>query len=195
MSLAIGLTGGIGSGKSTAASMFAELGVPVLDLDKVGRDVLNQQAIQTHLRKAFGETVFDQDGGIKRSTLATLAFKDAVTTQKLNDIVHPAIREYEAAWLGQQSASYVVIEASVLLESGAGARMHSIVVILADKAVRQARVLARGMQDKLMFDAIMRRQCDDATRLQAADYILQNNDTLEHLQAQVESLHRKLVAL
>jgi len=194
MSRAIGLTGGIGSGKSTAAKMLSELGVPVLDLDKVGREMLNQENIQAQLREAFGEIICDQDGNINRTSLASLAFKDTVNTQKLNAILHPAIRAYEAVWLSQQSSLYVVIEASVLLESGAGMRMDSVVVVLADVAIRQARVLARGKQDKIMFDAIIRRQCDDRTRLEAADYVLQNNATLEHLKAQVESLHRKLLA-
>jgi len=194
MSRAIGLTGGIGSGKSTAAKMFLELGVPVLDLDKVGREMLNQQHVREQLRKAFGESICDLDGSIERRSLATLAFKDAVNTQKLNDILHPAIRAYEAAWLSQQSSYYVVIEASVLLESGAGDRMDGIVVVLADEVIRQARVLARGEQDKTIFDAIIRRQCNDEVRLNAADYVLQNDATLEHLKAQVESLHMKLLA-
>ena len=189
---AIALTGGIGSGKSTVAKMFADIGVPVLDLDAVGRELLESATIQSALVNDFGSDIQDEQGGIDRKLLAARAFSDVKQTARLNAILHPEIVAYEQQWLKKQSASYAMIEASVLLESGDASRMDSVIVVLANQTLRKERVVARGKQDEAMFDKIVERQCDDAMRHQHADYILQNDGTLESLQQQVIQLSEKL---
>jgi len=193
MTRAIGLTGGIGSGKSTVAMMFADMGVPVLDLDAVGRKVLDEPQIQSALIDVFGADIQDEKGGIDRKTLAAQAFCNDKQTARLNAILHPEIVAYEQQWLKKQCASYAMIEASVLLESGGASRMDGVIVVLASQTLRKERVLARGKQDEVMFDKIIERQCDDNTRRKHADYILQNDGSLESLQQQVMQLSEKFM--
>ncbi|TLS68227.1 dephospho-CoA kinase [Mariprofundus erugo] len=194
--LRIGLTGGIGSGKSTAAAMFEALGVAVLDLDRVGHRVVQagSEGLQ-QLVACFGGQILQPDGELDRRALATLCFADAGHTAQLNRIVHPLIWQQEEQWMALQHGPYVIVEASVLLESGGADRMDRVAVVLADESLRLQRVLARGRQDETAFRAIIARQCDDLMRKQQADYILDNNCTLASLQQQVEQLHAELSCL
>ena len=189
----IGLTGGIGSGKSTVAAMFAESGVPVLDLDQVGRQLTSTDAeCLNRLVTAFGENILRSDGSLDRKALATLCFSSAEATTRLNGIMHPLIRRVEDAWVSQQQSDYVIIEASVLLESDGAKRMQAVIVVIADETIRRQRVLTRGFQDELEFRAILARQCDDHTRLRAADHLIKNNGDLLQLRKQVSTLHMLL---
>ena len=190
--LAIGLTGGIGSGKSTAIQMFAQLGIPVLDLDEVGSALLNHKSVQDDLQKTFGDSVV-KNGVVQKKELANIAFSNAKQTANLNQILHPKIQAYEQQWLEKQSSEYVIIEASVLIESGNAERMDALIVVMADEAVRKARVLARGKQDESMFERIVKSQCDDDTRLLMANYLLDNNGDIKALEKQVVLLSKQLV--
>jgi len=190
----VGLTGGIGSGKSTVASMFANLGIPVLDLDQVGRSLaMPGSPCLRRLVDAFGEVILHADGTLDRSRLADICFAEADGTAQLNSIMHPLIKMEEQAWLGCQQAEYAIVEASVLIESGGVERMDAVVVVLADERLRLQRVLDRGKQDEAAFKRIIQRQCDDAMRRQAADYVIVNEAGLVDLHARVDSLHRALM--
>ncbi len=193
MTRAVGLTGGIGSGKSTVAMMFADMGAPVLDLDVVGRALLDSPQVQSALIDTFGVNIQHAQGGIDRKALAAQAFCNDKQTARLNAILHPEIVAYEQQWLKEQAASYAIIEASVLLESGGASRMDGVIAVLANQTLRKERVLARGKQDEAMFDKIVERQCDDNTRRKHADYILQNDGSLESLQQQVMQLSEKFM--
>jgi len=190
---AIALTGGIGSGKSTVAKMFADMGVPVLDLDVVGRELLASPKIQSALVGVFGSGIQNEQGAIDRKLLAAQAFCDAKQTARLNAILHPEIVAFEQQWLKQQHAPYAIIEASVVLESGGISRMDGLIVVLAGKTLRKKRVLMRGKQDEAMFKQIIERQCDDVMRHKHADYILHNDGSLESLQQQVMQLSEQLM--
>jgi len=191
----IGLTGGIGSGKSTVASMFSELGVPVLDLDQLGNAVTEpgSEGLK-HLVQVFGAWILHADGSLHRKALADHCFADADRTALLNSIVHPLIWQREAEWLGWQHCKYALIEASVLLESGGASRMDQVVVVLTDESIRLQRVLKRGRHDAAQFRQIIARQCDDATRHRLADYLIDNNGDLMSLRKQVRRLHEQLQA-
>ncbi|MDX8397831.1 MAG: dephospho-CoA kinase [Mariprofundaceae bacterium] len=189
----VALTGGIGSGKSTAVAMFAQLGVPILDLDQVGHGLLEDSNIKQELSSIFGQGILSSAGEIDRKALAKKAFASAAHTASLNKVMHPAIALKEQIWLSQQDAPYVLIEASVLLESGSYKRMDAVIVVLADQALRCSRALARGLQTKTMFEIICSRQCDDALRQELADYTLNNTHDFESLQKQVGSLHGHLM--
>jgi len=187
----IALTGGIGSGKSTAAKIFAEKGVPTLDLDRVGHCCLEELSVQAQLVAHFGLDILDARGSVQRNKLASKAFSSAQATEHLNCILHPAILAKEQAWLHQQCAPYVLIEASVLLESSGEARMDAVAVVLADVELRRQRVLQRGLQDAAAFERILKRQCDDALRRKKADYILDNSGGLSALEVQIMRLHER----
>jgi len=186
-----GLTGGIGSGKSTVARMFTDLHVPTLDLDKVGHKLLHMPSIQHKLQTAFGEQIMAQQT-IDRAKLAAIAFQSEANTQTLNQIMHPAIEAYEADWRAQQTAPFAIIEASVLIESGGLNRMHALIVVMCDKDIRLQRLLKRGKQSHAQILDIMQRQCSDEERLKHADYILDNNGDFKHLEQQMKSLYPQL---
>jgi len=192
LSKAIALTGGIGSGKSTVASMFADLGIPVLDLDAVGRKLLDKSDVQSALIRVFGSDIQGKQGQVDRKILAERAFCNNEQTARLNAILHPEIMCYERQWLKNQYAPYAIIEASVLLESGGIERMDGLIAVVANQTLRKARVVARGRQNEAMFEKIVARQCDDSMRYKYANYILNNEGSLAELEQQVQYLSRKL---
>jgi len=190
---AIGLTGGIGSGKSSVARMLGALGVPVLDLDGVGRACLESAHLQKKLLNAFGSEILNAGGTITRPLLAQHAFSTPEKTQLLNQIMHPEIQRREALWLHEQDAPYAIVEASVLIESGGVDRMDAVVVVLAAMEKRRERVLQRGDQSEALFEMIVARQCSDVQRKNAANFMLQNDGSMEQLHQQVIDLHRRLL--
>jgi len=193
----IGLTGGIGSGKSTLAGMLAAFGVPVLDLDALGRELHKQEDCRKALVEAFGNDILDAVGGVDRAALGRLCFADAQKMTILNSIMHPRIWQREKQWIAQQrdgEHSYVLIEASVLIESGRASRMDAVVVVLADEDIRRQRVMQRQGMDAGRFEAIVSRQCSDESRRSVADFIVQNNAGLEDLQQLALDLHARLLA-
>ncbi|MDX8396107.1 MAG: dephospho-CoA kinase [Mariprofundaceae bacterium] len=190
----VGLTGGIGSGKTTVAAMFATLDVPVLDLDVVGKIITEPgQKGLSRIIEVFGKKIIFQDGRLNRAALAEYCFKNKQRTEELNAILHPLIWAYEANWLSQQDSPYVLIEASVLIESGGISRMDAIVVVSASLAVRKLRVLNRDSHEEKRFNNIVARQCDNQARLKAADYLLNNDHHQDGLQQQVKSVHQQLL--
>lgn len=186
-----GLTGGIGSGKTTAAEIFAGFGVPTLDLDALGKTILeNDPAIMDKLALVFGQKIFDQHGIIDRQCLAQIAFSTAANTAKLNSIMHPEIQGAEAQWRRQQTAPIAIIEASVLIESCGTSRMDGVIVIMARENIRIQRALSRGKHSKQQIMAILSRQCSDEDRRHAADVLIDNNASLAELESQVQHFLR-----
>ncbi|MDT8376153.1 MAG: dephospho-CoA kinase [Mariprofundaceae bacterium] len=185
----VGLTGGIGSGKSTVASIFSGLGVPVLDLDQIGQQVTtsNPEAVAA-LVKAFGREILDGDR-LNRKRLAEICFSSREKTKQLNGILHPLIWQQMEGWINKQQAAYVIIEASVLIESGGCDRMDATIVVVADLPLRKQRVLSRGMQTARSFDRIVEVQCNDAERKSHADFLIRNDGAVEALKENVERLH------
>lgn len=189
----VGLTGGIGSGKSTVAKMFAECGVPVLDLDEVGNHLTSQPEHLAKLVHTFGDQILHMNGSLDRRKLARICFSNAENTKCLNQIMHPPIWQAAEAWLIRQHAHYALIEASVLIESGGASRMDDVVVVLADESIRRKRVMASRDMDAAYFDAIIQQQCNDNTRYTVADYIINNHADLSVLHTTVDALHHQLM--
>ncbi len=189
----VGLTGGIGSGKSTVAGMFAELGVPAFDLDRAGAEVVapGSEGIARIIAE-FGTGFLLPDGSLDRGKLAAHCFSDPGRTQQLNDLLHPLIWETANVWLAQQSTRYAVIEASVLIESGGIDRIDELIVVMADLETRWQRIRSRENMSRGLFENIVARQCDDAERLQLADYVLRNDGSLDELRRQVLTLYETL---
>jgi len=192
---AVGLTGGIGSGKSTAAAVFEALGIPILDLDGVGRDLaVPGSPLLDKLVQAFGADMLRPDGSLDRVRLAEYCFADAIRTRRLNEIMHPRIWDEAGLWLQRQRAPYALIEASVLIESGAAARMDAVVVVLAGLSTRRQRILGRRGVTRAIFDAVVARQCDDEVRAAAADFTIRNEADMASLQRQVQQVHGRLLS-
>ncbi len=189
----VGLTGGIGSGKSTVATIFSELGVPILDLDTVGRNLALQPNPLAMLVRAFGDSILHMDGTLDRQKLASVCFSNTENTKQLNQIMHPLIWQITDDWLSRQQACYALIEASVLIESGGVSRMDDVVVMLASESLRHMRVLDGRNIDAASFNMIARQQCNDDARYAAADYVIENHADLSSLQEKTKTLHHQLM--
>jgi dephospho-CoA kinase len=174
--LKVGLTGGIGSGKSLVARMFGVLGVPVFEADAAGRQLLAEDpAVRTAILERFGEAVL-HEGRVDRKALAAVVFQDPQALADLNAIVHPAVRQAFRHWAEQQNAPYVLMEAAILAETGGHKAFDRVVVVSAPEPVRLKRVMVRDRVTEAEVKARMRNQASEEDRLAIADHIIVNND-------------------
>jgi len=191
MSIIIGLTGGIGSGKSTVAKIFAQLGIPVLDADATAKHLMNNdESIKSALIKTFGEDVY-MDHQLNRQFLAKLVFEDAFKLNQLNAIVHPVAIQYAKEWALKQSAPYVIKEAALFFESGSSEGVDKMIGVTAPKHIRIQRVMQR---DAISIDEVIKRmdhQLDDSLKMKLCDWVIQN-DEMHLLIPQVIAIHQEI---
>ena len=189
----IGLTGGIGSGKSTVATMFKELGVPVYDSDQRAKYLMNtSKVIHDQLVALLGEEAF-KDGTLNRSYIAGKVFNDAELLAKLNNIVHPVVRQDFIDWSNDQDANYVIQETALLFENKAQELYDDVILVTAPKEVRINRVLDRDNTTREQVEARMNNQLDDETKLELANYVIENTD-LERTRSKVLQVHASILS-
>ncbi|WP_185955398.1 MULTISPECIES: dephospho-CoA kinase [Tepidiphilus] len=190
----IGLTGGIGSGKSAAAEHFARLGAAVVDTDAIAHELTAPGgAAIPALVAAFGPDILTPAGALDRAQMRTLAFSDPEVKRRLEAILHPLIRqESDARCRAATEAPYVVLVVPLLIEAGEDyrRRCQRIAVVDCPEEIQIARVRARSGLDEDLIRRIMAQQASRAERLAAADDILDNGGDLAQLHAQVEALDR-----
>ena len=182
--LKIGITGGIGSGKSIVSRLFGVLGTPLYDSDSRAKWVMaHDPQLRQELTEAFGPETFDAAGRLDRAYLARVAFPDPARLARLNALVHPHVGRDFADWAAARQAeghAYVLKEAALLYESGAYQQLDRIITVFAPQALRQQRVLLRdphrSTQDIL---TIIGKQLSEEEKLARADYVVRNDD--EHL--------------
>lgn len=192
----VGLTGGIGSGKSTVANLFAELGVPVIDTDVVARQLTEPGgAALEAIRAAFGEDVILADGMLDRAALRRRVFADAAARRQLEAILHPRIRQMVEQSLATLDAPYALIVIPLLVETG-GYRdvLRRVLVVDCPEALQVARVMARSGLARDEVDAILAAQAGRAERLAAADDVIVNDASAAALRAEVTALHQRYLA-
>ena len=194
MGFIVGLTGGIGSGKSAAAEAFARLGAVVVDADAVAHALTAPGgAAMPAIAAAFGDRVVAEDGRLDRAAMRSLAFGDPDARKRLEAILHPMIgaetqRRCEAALAA--GAPYVVLEVPLLVESGHyRQRVQRVAVVDCDDEVRIARVMVRNGLSRAEVARIMATQASREARLAAADDVIDNHGSLENLATQVNALH------
>lgn len=191
MILRVGLTGGTASGKSSVAAMFEELGCVVLDADQIVASLYRPgEPGHAALVAAYGPGILLGDGEVDRPKLASIAFSSETEAQRLNALIHPLVIERETA-LSRRVEGILVVEATLLLESGGKQRYDRIVVVDIDPATQLARAEARGMPREEAMRRI-RHQMPREQRLRAADYIIDNNGSREETAEQVRRTHEKL---
>ncbi|WP_405414359.1 dephospho-CoA kinase [Maribacter sp. Asnod1-A12] len=189
----IGLTGGIGSGKSTVATMFKELGVPVYDSDQRAKFLMNtSKVIHDQLVALLGKEAF-KDGALNRSYIAGKVFNDAELLAKLNNIVHPVVRQDFIDWSNDQDANYVIQETALLFENKAQELYDEVILVTAPKEVRINRVLDRDNTTREQVEARMNNQLDDETKLELANYVIENTD-LERTRSKVLQVHASILS-
>ena len=197
--LKVGITGGIGSGKSTVASVLRSLGAAVYNSDSRARLLQeNDPGVVRAIKDIFGEQAYLQDGRLDSSHIAPIVFSDREMLDKLNAAVHPAVKRDFEAWVRQREkegqAPYLVKEAAILIESGLSEKLDKIVVVIAPEDIRIARVVARDGTDPGEVRRRMESQMSDAGRAAHADYIVVADDE-QLLLPQVLALHGELSAV
>ncbi|KQB86452.1 dephospho-CoA kinase [Corynebacterium lowii] len=194
----VGLTGGIGSGKSTVAALLEQQGLPVVDADQIARDIVEPgQPALAELAEAFGAEILNPDGSLNRAGLAGIAFATPESTELLNSIMHPRIEEETARRFAQAEAagaSAVIYDMPLLVDKGLHRGMDLTVVVDVPADLRVERLRGRGMEPE---DARRRiaAQIDDATRNAAADVLIDNSGSLAALESQVQELIERIMRL
>lgn len=188
--LRVGLTGGIGSGKSTVATLFARRGVPIVDTDEIARALVARgEPAHREIVSAFGHAVLDAAGEIDRARLRKIVFGNAAERRRLEAILHPRIRAEVTTRTSAIRARYCLIVVPLLIEAGFTDLVDRILVVDADENLRLERAKARGRLSEAEIRDIVASQLDRQERLRKADDIITNNSDIAHLEHEVARLH------
>ncbi|MHA4896412.1 dephospho-CoA kinase [Pedobacter sp. PWIIR3] len=193
--LKIGITGGIGSGKTTICRIFETLGVPVFYADLVAKDIMvSDEILISELKSTFGEESYFENGMLNSKHIASIVFSDAKQLEKLNAIVHPAVFRAFDAWSGNLPADvpYTLKEAALLFESGSYKMCDKNIVVIAPHQAKLQRVMERDQVSSEQVQARMNKQFSDDQKVAMADYIVNNEET-HSLITQVMDLHQQFL--
>ena len=172
----IGLTGGIGSGKSVVAKVFATLGIPVFNADEEAKRIMQTSTeIKTKLIEQFGTDIYNESV-LDKEKLASIVFNDPFQLQLLNAIVHPLTIQAAKDWAAKQTSAYVIKEAALIFESGAADGLFKVIGVTAPLSLRTHRVMQRDGITKDQVDARMRNQISDTIKMRLCDYVIENNN-------------------
>jgi dephospho-CoA kinase len=194
MAIRVGITGGMGSGKSTAAAVFASLGIPVYQADDAAKKLMNEDAaLIAALKRYFGEATYT-NGVLNRSYLAAEVFNNKEKLAFLNSIVHPATIADGENWMAQQATAYAIKEAAIIFESGSQRYLDYIIGVYAPITLRIHRSMKRDNLSREEVDARMNRQMDDAIKMKLCDTVIVNDDQ-QAVIPQVMKIHEHLLQL
>lgn len=191
--LKIGLTGGIGSGKSTIAKVFNLVyDIPIFEADKEAKQIMNtNEELIEQITDTFGKESYINNA-LNTKYISQIVFNNPRQLQKLNNLVHAKVREAFAKWVQNQNTAYVIQEAAILVESGAYKHMNKIISVSAPQQLRIERVMKR---DKMTTEQVLQRmtkQLSDVERNNYADFVIVNNDTTGIID-QIDAIHTKLI--
>lgn len=194
--LKIGITGGIGSGKTTACRIFEQLGIPVYYADERAKQLMaEEQELRSEIIRIFGPEAYQADGQLNRQHIAKQAFNDQALLQQLNAAVHPAVARDSLAWhKQQQKVPYTLKEAALLYESGSDKALDKVIVVSAPEQLRLQRVMQRDGVDEAAVRARMDRQMPQEEKVRRADFVL-HNDSKQSLIQQIHRIHQTLQRL
>ncbi len=194
--LRIGLTGGVASGKSTVADMFAQLGAVVIDTDQIARDVVKPgQPALREIESAFGPEVLTADGTLDRRRMRELVFADPERRHQLESILHPKIRARTLELAESAGGPYQLLVVPLLLETGFGELVDRVLVVDCPETMQRQRLLQRDGEDPAQAERMMAAQTGRQARLAVADDIIDNSGPLSATAAQVEKLHHYYLEL
>ncbi len=194
--LKVGLTGGIGSGKSSASRLFAELGVPVIDADIIAREVVEPGTpALTEIETAFGSQVIGNDGRLDRVALRKMVFSKPEHREKLESILHPRIHAEIMRQINELSTPYCIVVIPLLAESKSDYQLDRILVIDLPEAMQRARAAIRDQRSEEEINHVIQAQASRTARQKMADDLVDNSGTLETLIEQIHALHKKYLAL
>lgn len=190
--LQIGITGGIGSGKSLVSRIFQCFGTPVYDADSRAKYLMTTDGnLITDIKKEFGELSFGSDGSLNRAYLSDVVFNNPVKLSKLNSLVHPRVAEDYRHWVEiHKGHRYILKEAALLFESGSRQTLDKIIVVVAPEVLRIERVKQRDNRPESQIREIIQQQMPDERKQELADFIIKNDET-ELVIPQVLALHKR----
>ncbi|RZV65551.1 MAG: dephospho-CoA kinase [Flavobacteriaceae bacterium] len=188
----VGLTGGIGSGKTTVAKMFMEIGVPVFFADIEAKKLMNSsKVIRRKLIQLFGKKAYIDDE-LNRPFIASKIFNDEALLEKMNGIIHPKVAKRFQRWASKQTTPYVISEVAILFENDSYKNYDYIITVVAKEEDRIKRLLERDDTTEEKIRAIMKNQWPDEDKIRLSDYVIVNNE-LQITTEQVKSIHKKLL--
>ena len=192
----IGLTGGIGSGKSAAAGLFKDIGVDLIDADDLARDALNRNSKGYKLFiEQFGDKYLDEYKNINRELIRKLIFNDSAAKSKLENIIHPIVRSGIEAFIKNTKSDYCIIVVPLIFETNSSKLCDRVLVIDCDVGVQISRTSIRDNQTKSEIENIVNRQASREQRLSIADEVIVNNGSLDLLRNEVLKIHKKYMEI
>lgn len=195
MGLKIGVTGGIGSGKSMVCRIFKILQIPVFDADTVAKTIMTDDIpLRNALVATFGEDTYHSDGTLNRQHLSQMVFNDKDQLKELNDLVHPAVIRTGEEWAERQQSPYSIKEAALLFESGSYKKLNYTILVTAPETLRIDRVMKRDGADEESVRGRMSKQLSDEEKISLADFVI-INDGSQSLIQQVFHLHQHFMSL
>jgi len=194
--LVVGVTGGIGSGKTTVTNLFAQRGIAIVDADQVARDIVAPGTpVLAKLIEHFGDAVIHDSGTLNRAWLRHTIFTDADAKQWVNALMHPAIRIALLEQLQAAESPYAILSAPLLIENKLTQYCQRVLVVDVSEANQQGRTQSRDQVNAQQVQQIMAAQCSRAERLAVANDVIDNNGEISELEPQVQRLHQQYVKL
>ncbi|HYR42796.1 MAG TPA: dephospho-CoA kinase [Terriglobia bacterium] len=195
--LRVGLTGGIGTGKSTVGIMFIELGCHLLDADRITHELFRPgEPVYTAVVQAFGENILSPDGTINRSVLGEIVFSDPRARTKLNGIVHPAVVQRQRDWLNEMEAKdpngIGIVDAALMIEVGTYKNYDKVIVVTCTPDVQKQRLRARSGLSEEQIEARIGSQMPLEEKVKYADFVIENSGDLANARRQVAEVSSKL---
>lgn len=185
----IGLTGGIGSGKSTLALWIEEAGFPVYNSDRRSKLIVQKDAqLRLEITELLGTEAYDENGAYNRAFVSSQVFENAELLQKLNSLIHPAVKKDFLQWFQSKKSNYVFKETALLFELGLDADCYKSILVTADDNLRMKRVMERDGKTYREVEQVMDKQMPEKEKIRKADFIIYNNSTIEEMQQQVSML-------
>lgn len=192
----IGLTGGIGSGKSTVAKFIEEMGFPVYYSDVRAKEIANDdELLKKGIIELLGEKAYDENGLYDRKYVAEIVFNDEELLQKLNGMIHPAVKYDFEKWVGNQTTEFVFKETALLFELKLNESCFKSVLVTADDNLRLKRVMDRDRKTYREVENVMNKQMPEKDKIKIADFVIFNNDGMDELQAETENVIRQIEKL
>ena len=189
----IGLTGGIGSGKSTVAKVFEVLGIPVFYADAIAKELMNtNKSLIASIKETFGNDIYFE-GILDRKKLSAIVFNDPEKLKALNALVHPATTAYTHIWLQQQKAPYALKEAAILFESGAYRSVEKVIGVFAPQEVRIKRAMQRDGISREQVLGRMNNQMNEEEKMKRCDFVILNDGNASLIE-QVMQIHAQLLS-
>lgn len=187
----IGLTGGIGSGKTTVANMFKNKNIPVFIADVEAKKILNDPSVAQDVANTFNISLTN-DGLIDKSELASIVFKDKEALEKLNSIIHPKVQQSFQKWIRNIDAPYIIYEAAIIFEKDRASDFDFTILIIAPEEARVQRVVQRDLSSEDEVKSRMKAQWPESKKKKLADFVIENTN-LKQTQQQVDKLHAKFL--